>query len=242
MECRSSWARSSGASDHLIMPALRTSGYPGRADGQPPDGWKRGLLPALQRPQLLAGRTRRVRLGTSVLILPMRNPVQVAAQVGGGPGHALPPQREDCARPAEPLELVVAARVQNQARTVEEIARCAGDENLAWTGEGRHPCRCVNADAARLPADDLDLGCVEPDAGSDAELRDGGIHECPGTNRLRGTVEEREKAVPGGGDLPASEAIDRRAEPHVVLPKHIGPRVIAEALEHCGRAIPGGIS
>ena len=29
------------ASDHLIMPALRVSRYPGTADGQLPGGWKR---------------------------------------------------------------------------------------------------------------------------------------------------------------------------------------------------------
>jgi probable F420-dependent oxidoreductase len=69
------------ASDHLIMPALRTSRYPGRAAGQLPDGWKRAYYQPFSVLNYLAGRTRRVRLGTSVLILPMRNPVEVAAQV-----------------------------------------------------------------------------------------------------------------------------------------------------------------
>ena len=71
------------ASDHLIMPALRVSRYPGRADGQLPDGWKRAYYQPFSVLNYLAARTRRVRLGTSVLILPMRNPIEVAAQVVG---------------------------------------------------------------------------------------------------------------------------------------------------------------
>jgi probable F420-dependent oxidoreductase len=69
------------ASDHLIMPALRVSRYPGRADGQLPDGWKRIYYQPFSVLNYLAARTRTVRLGTSVLILPMRNPIEVAAQV-----------------------------------------------------------------------------------------------------------------------------------------------------------------
>jgi hypothetical protein len=77
---------------------------------------------------------------------------------------------------------------------------------------------------------------VEANADSNSELRDGGIHERAGANCLGGAVEEREKAVAGGHDLPASEAIDRRSEPHVVLLEHGGPCVIAEALQQRGRA------
>ncbi|MGH7334599.1 MAG: LLM class F420-dependent oxidoreductase [Candidatus Rokuibacteriota bacterium] len=69
------------ASDHLIMPGLRVSRYPGRADGQLPDGWKRTYYQPFSVLNYLAARTRRVRLGTSVLILPMRNPIEAAAQV-----------------------------------------------------------------------------------------------------------------------------------------------------------------
>jgi probable F420-dependent oxidoreductase len=69
------------ASDHLIMPALRVSRYPGRADGQLPEGWKRRYYQPFSVLNYLAARTRHVRLGTSVLILPMRNPIEVAAQV-----------------------------------------------------------------------------------------------------------------------------------------------------------------
>ncbi len=69
------------ASDHLVMPALRVSRYPGRVDGQLPDGWKRTYFQPFSVLNSLAARTRHVRLGTSVLILPMRNPIEVAAQV-----------------------------------------------------------------------------------------------------------------------------------------------------------------
>lgn len=69
------------ASDHLIMPAMKTSRYPGRADGQLPAAWKRTYYQPFSVLNFLAAQTRSVRLGLSVLILPMRNPAEVAAQI-----------------------------------------------------------------------------------------------------------------------------------------------------------------
>ncbi len=69
------------ASDHLIMPPLTVSRYPGRADGQLPEDWRRTYYQPFSVLGYLAGRTSKVRLGTSVLILPMRNPMEVAAQL-----------------------------------------------------------------------------------------------------------------------------------------------------------------
>ena len=69
------------ASDHLIMPALTVSRYPGRADGQLPEDWKRVYYQPFSVLSYLAARTSKIRLGTSVLILPMRNPIEVAVQV-----------------------------------------------------------------------------------------------------------------------------------------------------------------
>ena len=69
------------ASDHLIMPPLTLSSYPGRADGQLPEDWKRTYYQPFSVLGYLAGRTTKIRLGTSVLILPMRNPIEVAAQL-----------------------------------------------------------------------------------------------------------------------------------------------------------------
>ncbi len=69
------------ASDHLIMPTMKTSSYPGRADGQLPDPWKSTYYQPFSVLNFLAGLTSTVRLGMSVLILPMRNPLEVAAQV-----------------------------------------------------------------------------------------------------------------------------------------------------------------
>ena len=69
------------ASDHLVFPPFITSSYPGRADGQLPPDWKRTYYQPFSVLNYLAARTSTVRLGTSVLILPMRNPLEVAAQV-----------------------------------------------------------------------------------------------------------------------------------------------------------------
>src|SRR4029077_969381 len=146
----------------------------------------------------------------------------------------LPPEREDRASAAQPLELVLAARLQDQARAVEEVTRRAGEEDLARPGERGHPRCGVDADATGLAADDLDLAGMETDADADPELRDRGIHERPGTDRSRGAVEEGQKAVAGGRHLPPAEAVDRGADPHVVLLQHPRPRVVAELLERRG--------
>ncbi|MEC9344802.1 MAG: LLM class F420-dependent oxidoreductase [Pseudomonadota bacterium] len=69
------------ASDHLLMMPMLESKYPGTADGQMPDPWKRKYFQPFSVLNFLAGRTTRVRLGTSVLILPMRNPLEMAAQL-----------------------------------------------------------------------------------------------------------------------------------------------------------------
>ena len=68
------------ASDHLVFPPFITSSYPGRADGQLPDDWKQTYYQPFSVLNYLAARTTSVRLGTSVLILPMRNPLEIAAQ------------------------------------------------------------------------------------------------------------------------------------------------------------------
>lgn len=71
------------ASDHLIIPPLATSQYPGSATGQFPDTWLQRYFEPMAVLNYVAGCTSRVRLGTSVLILPMRNPIEVAKEVAG---------------------------------------------------------------------------------------------------------------------------------------------------------------
>jgi probable F420-dependent oxidoreductase len=71
------------ASDHIIIPPLQTSHYPGSASGQFPDLWLQRYFEPLAILNYLAGCTRRIQLGTSVLILPMRNPIEVAKEVAG---------------------------------------------------------------------------------------------------------------------------------------------------------------
>jgi probable F420-dependent oxidoreductase len=71
------------ASDHLLLPPLQTSRYPGSATGQFPDIWLQRYFEPLAILNYLAGCTSRILLGTSVLILPMRNPIEVAKEVAG---------------------------------------------------------------------------------------------------------------------------------------------------------------
>jgi probable F420-dependent oxidoreductase len=71
------------ASDHIILPPLRTSRYPGAPTGQFPDTWLQRYFEPLAILNYLAGCTQRIQLGTSVLILPMRNPIEVAKAIAG---------------------------------------------------------------------------------------------------------------------------------------------------------------
>jgi probable F420-dependent oxidoreductase len=69
------------ASDHLILPKQTVSRYPSTKDGQFPAFWKTCYFQPFSVLNYLAAKTGRVRLGTSVLVLPMRNPIEVATQV-----------------------------------------------------------------------------------------------------------------------------------------------------------------
>ncbi|MDH3700420.1 MAG: LLM class F420-dependent oxidoreductase [Alphaproteobacteria bacterium] len=68
-------------SDHLMIPKQTVSRYPGRADGQMPDAWKTTYYQPFSVLNYLAAKTKHVRLGQSILVLPMRNPIEVAAQI-----------------------------------------------------------------------------------------------------------------------------------------------------------------
>jgi probable F420-dependent oxidoreductase len=69
------------ASDHIVIPELKTSKYPGRASGQFPDNWLEGYWEPFTVLSYVAAITKKITLGTSVLIMPMRNPIEVAHQV-----------------------------------------------------------------------------------------------------------------------------------------------------------------
>jgi alkanesulfonate monooxygenase SsuD/methylene tetrahydromethanopterin reductase-like flavin-dependent oxidoreductase (luciferase family) len=67
-------------SDHIVIPPKRKTTFPGTADGDFPPSWREGYLESVTTLAWLAGRTHRVRLGTSALVLPLRNPLVLAKQ------------------------------------------------------------------------------------------------------------------------------------------------------------------
>jgi len=67
--------------DHLVSPPIKTSRALHAASGDIPPAWKERYLEPFAVLGYLAGVTRRITLGTSVCILPMRNPIEVAKQV-----------------------------------------------------------------------------------------------------------------------------------------------------------------
>lgn len=65
-------------SDHIVIPKAMPSNYPYHPEGK--FSWQaaRNYYEPLTSLAFLAGKTNRIRLGTSVLILPYRNPIQTA--------------------------------------------------------------------------------------------------------------------------------------------------------------------
>lgn len=64
--------------DHVIIPTSYRSKYPYSTSGQAAADWNQGYLEPLALMSYLAGVTERVKLGTSVLVVPYRNPVVTA--------------------------------------------------------------------------------------------------------------------------------------------------------------------
>lgn len=79
--CEAGGFHSVWVTDHQIFPKLKGSRYPASADGKFPDDWRQVYWHPFTMLAFLAARTTRLRLGTSVLILPMHNPIEVAKQV-----------------------------------------------------------------------------------------------------------------------------------------------------------------
>jgi probable F420-dependent oxidoreductase len=64
--------------DHVVIPTTYRSKYPYSTTGQAASDWHQGYLEPLALMSYLAGVTKRVKLGTSVLVVPYRNPVVTA--------------------------------------------------------------------------------------------------------------------------------------------------------------------
>jgi alkanesulfonate monooxygenase SsuD/methylene tetrahydromethanopterin reductase-like flavin-dependent oxidoreductase (luciferase family) len=64
--------------DHVVIPTQYSSAYPYSPNGRTAGDWSQGYLEPLALMSFLAGATSRVRLGTSVLVIPYRNPVVTA--------------------------------------------------------------------------------------------------------------------------------------------------------------------
>src|SRR5574342_610346 len=64
--------------DHVVIPASQSAPYPYSPTGKFAGDWRNGYLEPLTLMSYLAGETSRVKLGTSVLVIPYRNPVVTA--------------------------------------------------------------------------------------------------------------------------------------------------------------------
>lgn len=67
--------------DHVVMPRTLASKYPYSLDGRFPYDPDQDWLDPLVALGYLAGRTTKIRIGTSVMVLPMRHPIITAKQI-----------------------------------------------------------------------------------------------------------------------------------------------------------------
>ena len=67
--------------DHIAFPVTYTSEYPYSAKGDFPTKLDDPLMEPLATLGVLVGATKRVRIGTAVLVLPQRNPIVVAPEM-----------------------------------------------------------------------------------------------------------------------------------------------------------------
>jgi probable F420-dependent oxidoreductase len=68
-------------SDHVVLPTRRSAAYPYSPSGELPGGARQDYLEPLTLAGWLLAGTRRIRVGTSVLVVPYRNPVVTAKQL-----------------------------------------------------------------------------------------------------------------------------------------------------------------
>src|ERR671924_1604801 len=128
------------ASDHVVLPWRIASRYPYNATGAFPLPPATDFLEPLTALALVAGVTERVRLGTTVLVLPHRHPVLAAKMLATldhlAPGRVILGAGVGWMR--EEIELLGAPYERRGAWTDEAIRimrACWTEERAAFTGE-----------------------------------------------------------------------------------------------------------
>jgi probable F420-dependent oxidoreductase len=124
--------------DHVVVPMSYDSRYPYATSGRTNGDWTQGYMEPLALMGVLAGATSRVRLGTSVLVIPYRNPVVTAKMLatldvmsggrvilGAGVGWL-----------REEFEALHAPAFEERGRVTDEYLRlmreCWTQEPVAW--------------------------------------------------------------------------------------------------------------
>jgi len=126
--------------DHVVIPMSYDSQYPYAVSGKAAGDWTQGYMEPLALMSFLAGATSRIRLGTSVLVIPYRNPVVTAKMLatldamsggrvilGAGVGWL-----------REEFEALHAPSFAERGRVTDEYLRlmreCWTREPVEWTG------------------------------------------------------------------------------------------------------------
>src|SRR5262245_14271633 len=130
----------------------------------------------------------------------------------GLPASGSPSDGVDAPRARHPLQFMLAALLEHDARAGDEILHGLGDEHLAGACEARHAGTRRHRDPTQLSLDPLALAGVEPGTDLQPERANCLPDRQRALDRAAGAVERREEAVAGGVELLAAEP--RQLGPH----------------------------
>src|SRR2546421_5060699 len=125
------------------------------------------------------------------------------------------------------LQCVVAALVELDAGTGNQIAHGARDEHLTRPRERRDAGADVHRDPSEIVAPHLALAGVHPRPNLDSELARAGRDRPGAVDRTPRSVEGSKKPVSGGLDLLTAEPAQLTADGRVVLIEQVVPAAIA---------------
>jgi hypothetical protein len=120
-------------------------------------------------------------------------------------------ERKYGTRAGKPLQLVDAALLEQQTRSIEKIARHRGDEHLTWSRERRDASGGMHRDAMQVPGGELDFAGVKSRADLDFQIGEGIDHRGGAANAAGCAGEEHLKPIAGRSDLSAAESLDLRS-------------------------------
>src|SRR5579871_708500 len=149
-------------------------------------------------------------------------------------------EREDRTSAAESLKLIGASEFERETGAVEEVVCGARRQHVTRPSKGGNAGRAVHRHPASLSSDNRDFAAVHTSANPNPQIGNCRVHIgcCPRGSRR--AVEEREKAVAGGGHFPAAKTVNYSPDAFIVFANDPRPLYIANLCERRRRVADVG--